>query len=1331
MIEILILILQGIVLVESKVSLTITSPDYSSHSCFNSAVDPLTVQRKWATEIANMGDFEQSCYFNNDTPKHSTGANAQKVMTFVVLSKTPYTFSCVGDEGNKLIVVHNDGNTEEGEPAYIDCDTGEMVQLLSSSNYTTAKDKEPDVAKDYEILKTRFEDLKNKYSQDLDKLGSENKDLQTRLRELHQSREFLREQKAFQEGNLTQLNAVIHELTKKVRDGEGTVSRLLDQARRDKMALLQLEEDTDRKLEEKTQIILNLTKQVKSSARTPAPSLLAVTTAIAVTLLSSAMLVSGTCEHADNRPGGGKYHSKQNVYDTDCNLILYESKCKSWIYQKNETKYPLFNSHCHKYSLVEAMHGSLLSLSQTGVCKILNTSAQKYTDCVKGLMPMELECPPGFKFGYYINNKGTISGIECKANYQLSRDCRMCVKTTTDVKGVLPLQDVFCQSGSINYSGPVMNLRGVCSIGTKKLRECSQTSSSIEKVPFIAFDKQHKLYLDSLIMRNLEVKSPDSFVCYELKDQMGANSGHHTEASMKKIDPKECKSVTSGKQRVCTGDISFCSVYTCYKDYPDTMCKLAPGAGPVEVFYGGVWTRPTCVGYESTLVVREAIRSVTPKETPCSACVWSCEKNGIRVVSHGFSMFSAVACAKGSCVSTHQEGSTEILVPYPGLSKMTGGRIGVHISHDDQSVSAHLVVHCEPKKACEVDDCIFCFHGIINYQCHTLVSSLFVSVLAMSLVMMCLALLSKLLRCLKMFPSLTRRPALWLGLFAKWIAKAFGRMFTTRMAGINDAIGWNPRLEEVRVQRGRARPVQYYLYANAILCLLVTPVYCCTENVVASSRISKCVNEGAKVVCKLSGVVTLRAGSIGSEACLTIKGPSDDQLEFLSIKTISSDLVCHEGDSFWTNHYTPKCLSSRRCHLVSECTGDNCQRWNGSIVSREFDHMTDNSLMTENVCFEQCGAAGCGCFNVNPSCLFGHAYLMPTRSEAVRVFECVSWTHRIVLEVSGPNINRRQIVLSALSTQIAEWGSITLNLDAEVMNLGNPITFMRTSSGAMAIVDEPFSRSPRRGFIGEVRCSSEAHAARGDSSCIRAPDIIKYEPQLDILGCSSSLIDPYAILLRSSLPQKRGNHVFAISKDGHSVQAMTSGSVNAEFSILLDSYEVEFKSDVITCDAAFVNITGCYSCNEGSEVCVKVVSSGSGQFAAVDDEMGQAIQFGVQSGETTQCKVLHFSKPEVEERFLYSCGRDRKPLIVRGTLIAVGPHDDRVMGGTSTVVNPRTGSWSIGGWLSGFVSWLGGPLRAFGYVLLYIVLSVVFIVIMVVLARVVFQRMLQARQKMM
>ncbi|AYA58156.1 glycoprotein precursor complex [Zaba virus] len=1331
MIELILFFAQVILLVDARVSLTITSPDYSSLSCFNSAVPPKFMQRKWSTEVKKMGEFDHMCYFNNDIPKRSTGDNAQSLLTFTVLSSEPSTFSCVNEDRSKTAIIHSNGVKEDGDAAYIDCTEGSLIHLITVPD-DHALPVNTSIHAEHDQLKRRFSELQDKFNEDLNKAKAENTELRASLSEIIESRDQLRAFRAEQEGNMTVLNSVIHDLNKKVRNGENALASALSQMRRDKESLIQLESDTDKRLEESESII----EMLKSKLRAASQAIPKLTTlapvVVTVALLSASAVVADNRAHIDNRPGNGKYSKDSSSADTGCDVILYGSKCKGWQLQKNATKYPFFNSHYHKYSLLESMETTILANSERGICKVLNTSAQKYTECVKDLMPMKLDCPEGYKYGYYLNNKGTVSGIECDANYQLSTDCKMCVKATSNVKGALPLQDVFCQKGAVDYSGPVMNLRGVCSVGSKTLKECSKITKSYEKIPFITFDKKRKLYLDSLTIRNTEGKTPDNFLCHELKGRLGSSDHEHGEAALKRVDPKKCKGVNESETKICTGDPTFCSVYTCYKDYPDTMCELAPGAGPVEVLYGGVWTRPTCIGYENTVVGRESIKAMTPKEIPCTACVWSCEREGIRVTSHGFKMFSAVACAKGSCVSTHQEGSTEITVPYPGLSKMSGGKIGIHISHDDQSVSAHLVVRCKPKPACDIDDCILCFHGAINYQCHTVVSSLFVSVAIISMLMLSMWLLLKILRILKLAPYVTRRPVVWLSLVFKWVAKVCDRNLRQRIHGINTAIGWGEveRIELPRARNDRARPVQYYLYASAILMMLLPICSACTENVIASSKISRCTAQGGKTVCVLSGVVTLKAGTIGSEACIMIKGPTDDQVSFLSIKTISSDFVCHEGDSFWTNHYTPKCLSSRRCHLVSECTGNRCQTWDNQTVSKEFEHMTDNTLMTDNVCFEQCGAAGCGCFNINPSCLFGHSYLMPTRSEAVKVFECVSWSHRLVLEVSGPRVNKRQITLSALSTQIAEWGSITLSIDAENLNIGNTMSFLRTSSGAMALLDEPFPRIPRKGFIGEVRCSSEAHAARGDQSCLRAPDLIKYRPQLDVLECTSALVDPYAILLRNSLPQTRGNHVFSPSKDGFSVQAMTSGYINAEFTILLDSYEVEFLTSSVSCDAAFVNITGCYSCNEGSEVCVKAVSSGSGSFFAISDESRQAIQFPVQQGENVKCSMLHFSRPEVEEKFLYSCGGDKKPMIIRGTLIAVGPHDDRVAGGKSIVVNPKTSSWSVRGWFSGLVNWLGGPLRTAGLFVLYIAISIIIVVLLYFLLKFLISRSIMARRKM-
>nr|AQM50995.1 glycoprotein precursor complex [Ponticelli I virus] len=1331
MFKLLFYIFQGFVLVELKISLTITSPDYSSLSCFNSAVSPRFLQRKWLTEISKMGEFEQFCAYDDGTPKRSTSANAEELMTFTVMADNPSTFSCVSEDRSKTAVIHSNGLTENDEAAYVDCEKGTMIHLISGAgpgDQTNAA-----LEKEHADLKERFNQLREQFSEDREKLINENADLKKDILSLHSARESLKQIRSEQDQNVTMLNAVIHDLTKRVRDGEVALSGALNQARRDKEALIYLEEDTDRKLEESDTIIKKLQKALKEVPKQIRP-LPVVTTLATITLLSSTFAMADHRLHIDNRPGLGKYSPKATgSADSNCDIILYNSKCKSWELQKNETRFPFFNAHYHKYSLIESLHTSILAEKAESVCKILNNSANKATECVKDLMPMKLNCPEGYKYGYYLNARGMIAGIQCDTNYQLSSDCKMCIKATPDMNGVIAFQDVFCQPGSTEYLGPVMKLRGVCSVGSKQFKECARTSTSYEKIPFITFGKKQKLYLDSLVLRNTESATPDHFICYELKGLMGSSDSHHGEAPLKKVDPKQCKNVNESNSKLCTGDAVFCSLYQCFKDYPDTKCEVAPGAGVVEAFYGGVWTRPTCIGYENIMVTRESIKTATPKETACTACVWACEKDGIRVTSHGFKMFSAVACARGSCVSSHQEGSTDILVPYPGLSKMSGGKIGIHISHDDQSTSAHLIVHCPPKPACEIDTCIFCFHGIINYQCHTVVSSTLVSVMLVMSISLTIWLILKILSMLKIVPSIARTPLVWISLLVRWVIGLCKSCFRNRIDGINDAIGWRPerRLARPVMERNdRARPIQYYLYANAILLLFFPLALCCTENVVASSKISRCSSQGNKASCSLSGVVTLKAGTIGSEACLTVKGPSEDQVSFLTIKTVSSDLVCHEGDSFWTNHYTPKCLSSRRCHLVSECVSNKCQLWDNQTVSREFEHMTDNTLLTDNKCFEQCGAAGCGCFNVNPSCLFVHSYLMPTRSEAVKVFECVSWSHRLTLEISGPKINTRRIILSALSTQIAEWGSITLNIDSENLNLGNPISFMRTSSGAMALVDDPFSRIPRKGYLGEVRCSSEAHAARGDRSCLRAPDLIKYRPQLDAVECTSALIDPYAILLRSSLPQKRGDHVFTPSIDGHSVQAMTSGSINAEYSLLLDNYEVEFQVSTSSCNAAFINITGCYSCNEGSEVCVRVVATESGSFFAISDVSSQAIQFKVFKGDNTRCRILHFSTPEVEEQFSYSCGGDRKPLIIRGTLIAVGPHDDRVLGGKSVVVNPKKGTWSVGSWASGLVSWLGGPLRTFGTILGYIILSILILVVLWILIKILISRVTIARSKM-
>ncbi|AGZ62536.1 polyprotein [Salanga virus] len=1074
-------------------------------------------------------------------------------------------------------------------------------------------------------------------------------------------------------------------------------------------------------IREQGQLIEELRKnssiQVSVKSSTPLVPLLILTS-----LLCN--LTCGDRTHIDNRIVD-KVYIINGDSGSGCTKIDYGSDCPSWIAQKEIEQYPFFNSHFHQRSLIEAVNDGILSKEDKTVCMLTTNNSRKTQKCIKGMINMKPSCKTKAKSAYYINDSGKVSGMMCDTSYALASDCKFCVKVTGSVDTSIPLQDVFCQKNHSNYDGPSERLTGICSVGYQKFKSCPGVVSKYETMPFIVFDSK-KVYLSVLQMRNTEEAMKENFRCYRHKNQHGISGSDSNKGDFVRVLPSDCKIFDSSKSKKCTGDDIFCSHFECDNDFPDTICKVAPGAGPIEVKYAGVWTRPRCVGFEVVAVKRDIPTIKEKLIGSCPSCVAVCEKNGIHVTGHGFLMTSAIACSHGSCVSSHQDPKTDIWIPYPGMSQVSGGRVGLHISSSDTIGDVHLTVDCEPQDGCSIDNCVLCWHGFINYHCHTFISALVAMTLLTSFITLLAVGIRFFLKMAKSTPGRLIIPFMWAYLAVKWVSCKLRACIAARTRILNQAIGW-PNRDNFNVRREPGRPwVPRYHLAMAILGILFTPGLCCTENVIATSKVNRCSSVGSGVICKLSGLVTLRAGPIGSESCLIINGPNPDQTQYISIRTDSSDLVCVEGDHFWTSHYSSRCLSSRRCHGVAECVDTACSSWNVSTVSMEFRNLKDSPLMSENKCFEQCGAIGCGCFNINPSCLFVHSTLYPTRRESFKVFKCVNWIHRLGLTLKSPGIPEKHLLISGMTTKVTDFGSITLTIDAEGIKGTNSYSFMKSEVGNFAIVDEPYSDIPRKGYLGEVRCTSQAAASSAHSTCQRAPDLISYRAQLDSAECNTALVDPAVIFKRGQLPKSREGITFTSAIDRSTVQALTSGFINAEFTLNFDGFDVQFISDTPNCEVSFLNVTGCYSCDEGAKVCIRAKSDKRGILSAQDASLSNSIHREVAAGQQDICSILHFNKPELKEEMGYSCGGERRPLIIKGTLIAVGTHDDRTsLLSHSTVVNPSSGSWSAVSWFRGFLDWMENPLKAVGLILLYVILSVVVLFVIMLIIRALMARVLK------
>ncbi|AEA30048.1 polyprotein [Mucura virus] len=1265
----------------------------SSNVCLSneSPLEGLVHYWEQAIKRRKMNHDKKDCKIGSEPLKEMTNKTIMQLIEQVQLSMTNLRLTCSKNGGSQGVYVDFNGldDTEPGKHI-VDCKNYHTIADLGievgdgymwDSRYNISYDKEikdkEDKIKEMEAEKERLGNVMRDDKNEILSLIRENQMLQHKISNLTGV--------VFNYNN--SLSALANELLKNEEENKMHFETLRGQ------------------LSEKDKIIR--TQQDHISLKSVTMAALLATSLVATTEASPQTAHKNLLNpylHAKNRIGNGLYRFDDSD-DNTCKGLDYSLSCAGFDHMLKPYYYPFFNSHVMQLTPLEASADEIIK-KENESCEM---GKDKNNRCIEGRRFIRGHCPNGINGVYYINDKGKLHHSKCKEDLEITEDCMFCRKfkkkgasTTEVMKTSVSLQDAICQKESTRYDGPKITFKGVCQIGNKVYKQCPSVTKAYENIPFVTFPDQDKMYIEKLVLNNIELMSNVSFICYEHKGQDDVETDSR---EWKRVKVGECKNVVDSKTKICAGDHIFCQKYMCSAMNPSAKCFMAPGSGPILVNILGSWVKPQCIGYENVLVTREVRSTQVDSFTECDTCIYECGSNGVTVTSTGFEITSAVSCSHGSCVSAHQRPSTTITIPYPGMSAAMGGDIGIHVSHTGDSLSLHIKAHCPPKDSCEIHNCLLCIQGLINYQCHTVVSSLFVSSLISMVVFFLLSLMGKLMYFFHLIPKKLRSPFMWIVLLLKYLFKSLNNLRKRVSNRINIVIGWQNEeqavLREVRVRRAIPR-----FNATILLVMIFIPLtLSCSETLVSNSKQVKCTQSSDGVKCSVTATVTQKAGIIGAESCFVLKGPMGGQQKTIKIRTVSSEMVCREGTSFWTSHYSPQCLSSRRCHLVGECQGNRCQSWSDKEVSKEFKGISDNEIMSENKCFEQCGAIGCGCFNVNPSCLFVHTSLKSTRNEAIRAFSCVDWVHRMTLEVTGPNDEKDKIILGSLGTKFLSWGTISLSLDAEGISGTNSISFLESSKGGFALYDEALSEIPREGFIGEIRCSSESAAIIAHSSCARAPNLVKYKPMTDTIDCTASLIDPFAAFYKGALPQVRNGMTYTSSIDKKTVQAFNSGAVKALITINMDDHEIEFLNDIAKCDATFINITGCYSCNFGAKICVRIKADKSSEFLAKEERGEFYLSFDVSASTKDYCQIIHFNKPDINERTKYTCGGEEKLLVIKGTLISLGIQDLRnVTGGSSVVVNPSDSSWSLGKWVTGLFSWLGGTwaaiLKIIGFLIL-------------------------------
>nr|UXL90864.1 MAG: glycoprotein precursor [Alxa tick phlebovirus] len=1035
--------------------------------------------------------------------------------------------------------------------------------------------------------------------------------------------------------------------------------------------------------------------------------------------------MASICPHLKNRRLVGNHSVSPSVHElTDaCTKIDYDKTCGGFDWTSNPTYYPLFYSKHHMFNLAEAFNQKIISVPKSEACAMDKGKLK-----CKVMFPRdEVDCSiePTSILGMAEN--GDFHIWECPRNHSFSRDCMSCKdKKQPLVQSLIFVDDAVCQHVTTEEGSfrPPPAPRDICAVGKIRYRSCEYPIASVEKVHYMLIGlKGVPVYLFDFSVHIVEEGNYREFIC---TDQAG-----------KSCAPTSCDT-SSHEGGHCSGDSIFCGLNNCDTLNAECSCQKAPGSGTLKVRTSGQWFTPFCFGVRRTTVVRDSPLPSRPNTRTCETCTSECKEDSIVVHTDGTKVTSGHLCCFGSCIVKVQDPSTTMVFTRPDACKLSDGNYEILLDDGKTMTTIKKVGFCKAMPLCSVSSCFWCWSNWINVHCHDMVK------MAMIWVIICLliAIAGLLLGYVRVLGSLLRclwSPIYWTFLLMRWITKALTggiknakRKLDTKIAEdqVRDMEEARPRPKAI-TEDGYRRVKGVPIYMYVVACLLVMGAEGCSENHLLSSDQTVCVPANDKLMCKVKGEALLKAGPQGSEACIRFGPSTSKQRAVIKIKTLSSSLKCRKGGSYWTAHFVPKCMSSRRCHLVAECTGSMCSGWRSGMVSSEFQHMIDNTKLSENGCLEQCGGAGCGCFNINPSCLFYRNEFQHADQTTYEVFQCAEWVHELTLSATQLEGPEETFKIVDGETKQLDWGSLSVAIDGETITASNAFHFVRKGN-QFALVDEEFSDIPRKGFLGEIRCPSEASAATASTACMKDDGLTRYIGQLDSIRCESKLIDPGLIFERGKLPQSRAGACFTTKPGSQTVEAMTSSPIKVVLKASFDGAHVSFDVDPPKCSASFVNLTGCYSCNPGSKLCIKAAMDQSGSTGTMVLKCPSGIEtvIGLDSTATTRCPVAHTDKQSINEDCIYSCGRDEKKMHVYGSLQYIEPHNDRAYNeSTAPVINPKTGSFSWGDWFFGLGSLGGGWIKTILLSCLALFIGVILVILGINLLKSLIITMMSTRWK--
>ncbi|AEL29653.1 glycoprotein [Nile warbler virus] len=876
---------------------------------------------------------------------------------------------------------------------------------------------------------------------------------------------------------------------------------------------------------------------------------------------------------------------------------------------------------------------------------------------------------------------GKFRRLKCLDNQTLSKDCSTCLDTAPSIlkSNHLVYDDGICQSDYSPSEAMPEHDTHLCRVGFLFIRHCSHDNKRIQHVPWFWIDGKLSIF-DDYSISWIEGKFLSLFDC------------KNESQSSAQCDKAVC---LQGK---CTGDLQFCTEFSCTYANAACTCKRnsVPGIAQVHTKRGSFI--PTCFG-QSLWSVRKPLskRSVLVQQM-CLDCESSCQSDHILVIVRHFTPDHYQACLGSTCL-TGRAKDKEFQVPFRMADRLSDSSFEIKMWNKERTHEYFLTSRCESVDACEAITCWFCRANWANLHCFSKEQVLILIVI----ISICTIILASVLRALRVIASFIwklLKPFYWI---CSLLYRACKRKVNRKAEKLKEQIqsledGLSEPLTEAKSQPApvKARPSsRQKMYNLTRLSPAVVCIFCflgsteaCSDSLSVTATNQRCSTNSQGInTCFISTSSLLQVSPKGQESCLILKNPTGVAVDTIRIKTNDIRLECVRRDLYWTPRVTHRCVGVRRCHLMGDCQGESCSAFKITDYSAEWGH--EEELMAQlgwSYCIEQCGGALCQCFNMRPSCFYLRKTFTPLSQDAYNIYECSEWSYRINVVVYTNNTESNITLKLGVPDSIPH-GMISLS------TVSQPPAIAYTECFGEDLHNTKFHTVCNRrtdytlGRIGEIQCPTKADALAISKRCVSSDSIVFSKVHKDSVDCRSSIIDPQTIRDRNKLPSTVGSVTFWPTET--SVEAAVPDLASATMMIRLDGYQVQYQSDSNKCSVRFLSLTGCYNCETGAKLEIEHVTDFGTALAILEcPSLGYTTYYDVRNALEKATRTMHLNGSHVDARCLFKCPNSESQIKVKGELIYLFNDDVRHHNQTlSPGLAPKQGTgWDPFGWFK--ASWM-------------------------------------------